>query len=341
MHLKFPSITSFKDVFASQTYRPDSACPLDYGMKIKLHGANVAVRLRPAEAPVAQSRNQDLCETDDPYGFHGWLQARSELWARAGRQDTTLTFYGEWAGPGVAKGDAVQQTGKKRFYIFALGLGEWPHHQNPDIATPRWMITCPLKIRAFLPEDILGDDVRILPWETGEPVVFDFTDPSGIAEQLAVLNRAVDQVAVCDPYIARTFGISHPGEGFVLVPVSSYEEQVSAAYFARTAFKAKTEKHRVRGTARAASVHEPLPATAADFIATFCTQARLTQALEEVCQGRADIRQTGAMITWMTGDVEKEGFAEISALCVPPERLKADIAEAVRSWFVPRAKAQM
>lgn len=337
MHLKFPSLTQFDNVYSGQTYH-GAPRALEYGAKIKLHGTNVGIRIETDGTVAVQSKNLDLSIEDDLNNCALWLEDKKPLWAQAAT-DETLVFYGEWAGPGIGKGDAIQKTGKKRFFIFALGFGEDVHHQDDSIRTSRWMITCPDKIRAFLPEGVEGDDVIVLPWENEDPIIFDFANEAQVNETLDMLNRSVEAVAKVDPYVSRTFDIQHPGEGFVLVPVSAFIEQVSVEYYARTAFKAKTEKHRVRKQGKPATVREPLPESAGELIETFITPARLEQALMEVCGGVADKRATGKMIIWIQDDLQKEAAAEIAALEVPFDRLKGDISKAVRDWFLPLTEA--
>lgn len=339
MHLRFPSITSFKDVYVSQTRHTEPRA-LTYGAKIKLHGTNIGVRVSPEGAVSTQGRNIAITAEDDHHNCHQELITPNlHLWKQAKHSDEPVVFYGEWAGPGIAKGDAIQQTDRKRFYIFAAGIGEAPHHQDETKMTAKWMITCPNAISALLPEGLTGDLIRVLPWENEESIIYDFTDKAQIEEQLEFLNRSVEMVAEIDPFVSRVFDIKHPGEGFVVAPVADAPGQLSVEAYSRQAFKAKTERHRVKKTPKPASVKEPLPTSAVEFIDAFCTEARLQQALQEVCGGEADIRKTGAMIAWMTKDIEKEGSDEIAALPVPFARIQGDISQAVRNWFLPLAEA--
>lgn len=331
-HLKFPSLEQFNSIYARETYG-EGRRSLFYRSKIKLHGTNIGVRVHPDSTVVGQSRKHNLTLEADLNEFARWLEPQKDAWAPAAAEEV-LTFFGEWAGPGVNKGDAVQRTDAKRFYIFALGVGITTHPQDDSILIPKWMITCPEAIAARLPEGLQGDRVRVLPYEDEEPLIFDFGDPRQIEETLEIINRSVDAVAEVDPYISRTFGLKHPGEGFVLVPHADAAGQLSTEEYSRCAFKAKTDKHRVRKQKRPASAKEPLPETALEFVQVFCTPARLKQALEEVCGGSPDIKMTGKMIGWMTADIQKEAAAEIAALPVPFNRLKGEIADATRAWFM-------
>lgn len=338
-HRSFPSILTFDKVKAWVDYQ-GNAPTLAYGKKIKLHGTNCAVRIEPDGSVSAQGRNEDFSSTHNPDGFLEFVEEKKISWSSLVVPVYPLTFYGEWAGPKIAKGTAIQRTGKKRFFIFALGIGETfdPHRENKPI--PEWMITDPETIQSYLDMGLGfdGDDIVVLPWE-GDLCQFDFSDETALGRTLEGLNTEIEAIAECDPYVARTFGVEYAGEGLVLVPVSRMAGELSTEYFSRVSFKAKTDKFRVKKQRKAATLKEPLPQTAFEFIETFCTEARLTQALDEVCRGTPDIRKTGDMVSWMTADIEKEGADEIVALDIPFDRLKGEIAAATRAWFIPLTKA--
>jgi hypothetical protein len=244
-----------------------------------------------------------------------------------------LTFYGEWAGPGVQKGDAIQQTDKKRFFIFAVGLGTAPHWQDSSKIVPHMMITDPDDIASLLPDTYDRDLIRVLPFENEEPLVFDFNDESQVKKTLDIVNRSVDALDEKDPYISRTFGISHPGEGFVLVPHATLENPISCEEYARRSFKSKTAKHRVRKQGKAASAREPLPQSAIDFVETFVTPQRVQQAANEVCKEHVDMTAMGKVLAWIMADVQKEAADELAQMDIPFNKLKSSIADATREHF--------
>jgi hypothetical protein len=337
MHLKFPSIEQFDGVFARETYTDDRRS-VAYRAKIKLHGTCASVIIDPEGNVSAQSRRKPLTLEADNDGFAAWLEGDKRLWARA-KGDDLITVYGEWAGPGIAKGDAIQRTDKPRFFIFAIGVGTAPDFNDKTRLTSKWMITDPDAIRTYLPEGIEGDEVRVLPYEDEEPIVFDFSDERQISQALKILNDSVEALDEQDPYVSRTFGIKHPGEGFVLVPQSSAPGELSLEDYARRSFKTKTAKHRVRKQKQAASPREPLPQTALDFLETFCTEARLEQAAQEICPGRPNIKMLGQIIAWMLKDIQKEAKAEIEALPVEFAKLKPMISGATRDWYQAQIRA--
>ncbi|MFZ3583185.1 hypothetical protein ACOI1H_13575 [Loktanella sp. DJP18] len=330
MHRKFPSIEQFPKIYARETYSTQRRA-IAYRPKIKLHGTNMAVRIHPSGHVALQCKTFDLTVEQDYEGFAGFMQPFADAWAHAASHDV-VTFYGEWAGPGIAKGCAIQRTGKRRFYIFAAGIGETI---GEGTLRPGFMVVDPEMIRLMIPKGVLGDDIRVLDWE-GPEITLDFADEVALKVALDDINARVDAVAICDPFVARTFGVKYPGEGYVYVPTASVFGHVPLEEYSRLTFKAKTAQHRVQKMAKAAPLHQPLPATAAAFVVDFCTQPRLEQALQEVCGGIADKRKIGALIQWMNADIAKEAADEITALAsagVPFDRLKGLIATASREWF--------
>jgi hypothetical protein len=331
--LLFPSLETFGKIYARETYH-DTRRSLTYRAKIKLHGANHSVCVHPDASVSLHSRRETLTAENDQFGFYKVMSQYNGLWSLAAICET-LTFYGEWAGPGVKKGDAIQRTDQKRFFIFAMGIGQEERRNDKSGLQPKWIITDPDVISAAIPSELLGDTVRVLPFEDEEPIfTFDFSDPDQVEKMLEEINASVDLVAEKDPYVSRTFGVDHAGEGFVMVLHSSAKGELSGEDYARTTWKAKTEKHRVKKQKKPAQAKEPLPQSALEFVETFVTEARLLQGLDEVADGSADRKLTGQFIAWITADIEKEAADEIAALPVPFARLKGEITTAARSWFL-------
>lgn len=302
--------------------------------KNKMHGTSCAIRIEPDGSVHAQSKTQDLTPQDDYKGFAAWLEPQKEIWSSL-RADKPITIYGEWAGPRIAKGTAIQRTDQIRFFVFLIGYGAVADPRREGTTIAEWVITCPKAITNMMPADIDQDRVRVLPYED-TLYEFDFASEYALGHTLKELNHKVDLLEARDPYVARTFGVEGPGEGYVLTPYADEFGQLSGNDFSRLAFKAKTEKHRVQKQKKPAAPREPLPNDAIEFLDTFVTEARLDQAIEEAADGKADRKATGAIIAWMTADIEKEGQPEIQALAIPFSRLKGDISKATREMFFNR-----
>ena len=333
MHIQFPSLEQYASVYARETYAERQE--RTYGAKIKLHGTNTSVCIFPNGQVECQSRKEVLTLDTDVHGFAATIGTIPE-WRNAATTKPIL-FYGEWAGPGVQKGDAVTRTDKLRYYIFAVGIGVMQHPQNADLTLPEWMITDPETIRGLLPF-AENDLIRVLDFEA--TYTFDYRSDPAVEEALERLNDAVDAIAVCDPYIQRTFGIEAPGEGLVLVPITTAIGQLDGASYGRRCFKAKTEKHRVRKQKKPAERVQETPESLTQFLSFYVTPQRLDQAITETQAQSLDKRHTPAVLAWMVNDVVKEAQADIAALTISDDMLKKAITASARTlWLETIAQA--
>lgn len=116
---------------------------------------------------VAQSRKRCLTDGVDNAGFAAWVR-QPDVASFFGRQREGTIVYGEWAGPGVQKGDAIGEVGRRVFCIFALADMESGEalcipgmsrsiELEPDVIRQR------LESAAGSP---LPKDVYILPWHS-------------------------------------------------------------------------------------------------------------------------------------------------------------------------------
>ena len=339
--VSFPSLELYADVEARMTYKGRTGGGV-WGAKIKLHGQNMSVVVERDGSVRVQSRHLPLT-APDPTGFFAFVDAARPAWsALAGlplppSMYYPLTFFGEWAGPGLQKGAAVCHIDRPRFFVFALGMGTMPHPQNPGKTIPASVVTDPQAIDDLLDEaGFAAPDVHVLPWV--DSYTFDFSDPTAVADELARLNRDVDALETRDPYVADTFGVEGPGEGYVLMPIARIGA-LDGATFGRMAFKAKTEPHRVRKQGKPATPKAPPPAGLPAFLDTYVTPARCEQGLMEACGGVADKARTGAFVAWMGADVVKESVADAQALGLTPEAVSRAVAPVARAWFLARCTA--
>lgn len=342
MHIPFFSISQFHNVFARQTWDGVERGTLTFGAKIKLHGANAGIRIDPNGTVTPQGRHNDLVAGDkgtDPYRFAEFVNDSAHIWAdMAGAEPVVV--YGEWAGAGVAKGDAIHLIETKRFYIAAIGFGEAPAFWTVNEPEDRQKIASaaftfdPDVIALMLPKGIDEDRVRVLPYE--DTFTFNFADEAQVAAELERLNATVDAIAVRDPFVHRSFGVDKGGEGLVLTPLGGTpwgQEPIG-----RTAFKAKVEKHRVQKQPAPAVARDPLPADVAAFVDTYCTEPRMAQAIVEICADTPDIRQMNAVMGWLIADIFKEGREAFDALGVEEKIVDAHIRAVARPVLVALLK---
>lgn len=320
---KFPSIENFvglhhevkKNIFVND--RP----VINYRGKIKLHGTNAGVNMHKTVAGdkaanyagelsiTPQKRTSYISPLDDNAGFAKWVQVNykffTNVFDRLDSPDADVTVFGEWAGKGIQKSDAVSKIEEKNFFIFAIRVDD------------KW-ITDPRDLFFYTGISGIVNDrqINVLPWSTEELKV-DFSssiDVQKFVDHVNVLTEPLNQI---DPYIKERFGIEDHGEGFVFYPIIDSTPYMTDKQF-DFVFKAKVEAHSMSGNKnKSAEVDPILHDNAAKFAADFVTDARLKQALSEVYPGRdmsdATRKDTGPILAWVCRDVLKESVATLEA----------------------------
>lgn len=282
---KYPSVESFSH-FVKNARR--------YGMternfiaKIKLHGTNAAI-VRDEGGLYAQSRSRIIKVGDDNFGFAGFVDTLNPS-----DFPMNCAVYGEWAGPGVQKSDAVSNIAKKMFFVFAI----------QDLSTGE-VCSDPEVISEMVPN---VDGIEVLPiMKEFELNLFDDKDVGAKAQELSDLAESIGKE---DPYIKAMWDISGPGEGFVLSPRRASREDYS-----KMICKVKCEAHRVKKTKAAATAKVEIPANVLAFCDAFITDARIQQAASEACDGEFDFKRIGDFARWFGNDVKKESADELAGM---------------------------
>jgi hypothetical protein len=125
---------------------------VSYRAKVKLHGTNAGIQVHPDGTVFAQSRTTILSETNDNAGFAKWVKSQEDKWKAC----QGYVVFGEWCGPGIQKGVAVNQIPKKSFAVFAA---------RPIDPYDKSLIVEPIVL-----DKLVGSipDVYILPWYGNE-----------------------------------------------------------------------------------------------------------------------------------------------------------------------------
>lgn len=323
---KFTSIESFAHVFRGQEFY-DNKAVVHYGAKIKLHGTNGAVRVDKYGVH-AQSRSRDITPDADNAGFAAWVMSNESLWLHTSHADApTITFFGEWAGKGIQKGDAVTKLDQKYFFIFAVQIGDS-------------MITTPADIEELIPD---LDDVIVLPWDTVFETVVDFNKPEECQAFADLLNEQVDHIGEQDPFIYGIFGVEGPGEGWVVSPICNPGEDpleggLDVYWYNVLAFKVKTEAHMVQKTKKAASKDIEVPEGVFEFVQMFVTEARCVQAVTEGCGGAVLPEGTGNFLKWIGQDIKKESEVELADAGLEWKDVSKYVTKAARAWYLAKAQ---
>jgi hypothetical protein len=280
---------------------------------VKLHGTNAAVRITDDGTVVAQSRNRDITVEDDNCGFAAWVSEREDTFKN---YPSGMTIFGEWAGKGIQKVDAVTQVDRK-FHIFAI-------HKDDKI------FYSPAAIYHTLRSD-LPSDTEVIPVSYILP--FDFSDEGQVKSSLDIVNNIVESIGKVDPYIKDRFGVEGPGEGLVLAPATEDRDTWS-----RFAFKAKCENHQVKKSSKGAASFSETPENANAFVEMFVTNARCEQALWEACDNTAEKSKIPDFLRWVGGDVKKESACELEEMGLEWKKVSGLVNKAAAKWFIQKCE---
>lgn len=330
---KFTSIESFAHVYRGQEYF-DKKAVVHYGAKIKLHGTNAAVRVTPDGYAFAQSRSRDISVEDDNAGFAAFVSDTHDAWGfpPAAADDFNpsdeIIYYGEWAGKGIQKNDAVCQLDQKYFFVFAV------YFVNADT-----YVVDPDMIEKMIPD---LDQVLVLPWDICWTAPVDFNNAEACTKFANGLANSVADIGERDPFIYGVFGVDGPGEGWVVTPLCNPQMDprktgtVDAYWYERLTFKVKTEAHAVK-KGPSASKEFVVPEGVPEFVTMFVTNARCEQGLSEV-GGVADLSLTGEFLKWIGQDVKKESVEELSDAGLDWKDVTKHVNLSARDWWVEKCK---
>lgn len=301
---------------------------VQYKCKVKLHGTNAAVQILANGNVVCQSRESILSPEKDNAGFARWVKEYEPNWRNVkGPNGEPVILYGEWIGPGIQKGVAVNQIPKKSFAVFAARPLLEDGTPEPDIL---WVEP------SILEEIMVGvPDTYVLPWYDDKSVSVDWrkTDEE-ISQAIAPINDWVAAIEANDPWVEATFNVKGTGEGLVFYPVSL--PHVGFESFVNLCFKAKGEKHKNIKTAAPAQVNPETAASVGAFVELVLTPARLEQGATAV--GGFDLKLTGKFVNWCTTDVQKETTDELEASGLDWKQVQKPLTDKARSWYIEQAK---
>jgi len=325
MFTKFPSIESLAHVIRGQN-RFEKPAEVRFGAKIELHGTNAAVRIEEDGTVHAQSRSRDITPTQDNSGFAAWLEPFKDDWANADLPVGTVTFFGEWAGKGIQKGDAVCGLNQKYFFIFAVQVDDE-------------MFTCPDLIGQMIPD---LDDVLVLPWDMVWENPIHFGDDDELRLLGGELSQAVEKIGERDPFIYGIFDVDGPGKGLVVSPITDLDGDdatlgMDRDLYSTLTFKVKTEAHSVKKGPSAPTQVE-VPESVHAFVEMFVTEARCQQAVSEGCDGVAEPRRTGDFLKWIGQDIKKESAVELEESGLEWKDVSKHVTTTARKWWLSKCE---
>lgn len=312
---KWTNINKFSDV--RKLALRNGVNEVTLGSKVKLHGSNAGVRLTD-NGLVPQKRSGDA--GDGHFGFKAWVESipykvPSVNWSG-------VIFYGEWAGKGIQKSDAVSSC-EKAFYIFSV------YDPVEDVT-----IVEPAAIKLLWNNLVVyTDDVHIIPWFE-EDIKLNFLDEVQSTEVISKIVDQVDEIGKCDPYIKSLHGVEGEGEGLVVYMTDGCPEEHRTDYM----FKVKTESHSVNSSKNRKTSIPIKPEGMEDFIATFVTDARMEQMVfDNVIE--YSMKNTGAFIKAVMTDIYKESVHEVEAADFEWKDAPKYLTPVVKKWWFDKCNS--
>lgn len=298
--------------------------PTPYKSKVKLHGTNAAIQVNVDGDIVVQSRSGIITSKNDNVGFAKWVEDNKSAWLNIPLKEPVI-FFGEWFGPGVQTGVACSDIKTKSFAIFAAMLlsDKYKEDDNTFIIDPKALEECVGKI----------DNVYVLPYYSEIEIDWSASDEE-LQNKVDEINKQVQEVEKCDPWVKETFGVEGVGEGLVFSPDLPYYSN-----YKNFVFKAKGSEHRVIKAKAAAQVNPNVSANVEAFVAMFCTEARLQQGAKAVSNGEMfNNRFIGPFVKWMSEDIKKESKHELEVSNLKWEQVSKQVETKSRTWYIEQVK---
>lgn len=317
---KWKSIEKFSDAFIlANKY---GVAEVEYRGKIKLHGTNAGIQFIKGQM-YPQKRSDFISVANDNAGFAVFTSSLVQENPADG-----LILYGEWAGPGVQKGDAISSTDRKAFFVFSA----YDIEQDILEVEPEHLEEI---VKEIFGENYEDQSIYVLPWNTA-PMKTNFQKQEECQTFIDTVMKEIDEViAKTDPYVKEKFGVEGPGEGMVIYATAGkflngniLEPEHLTSYM----FKAKTEAHVVQKTKNRNHVAPEKPEGIEDFISTFFTEARFRQMLQEI-GGHASKEKTGEFMKAVMSDVHKESKNEIELANFEWKDVPKYAVPVVKAWW--------
>jgi hypothetical protein len=322
-------IESFHNIRKYATTHPEilnDSSVVFYMPKVKLHGTNAGIQIHSDGNVVAQSRTAELINGADNAGFAKWVDSNKEKWAAIFTNfNKEYIIFGEWIGPGIQKGVAINNIPQKAFVVFAA--------RHLDLEDDSLIIE-PNELQNLV-KDI--PDTYVLPWHNHLLKINWADSAEALGERTSIINTWVTEVENNDPWAENTFGIKGTGEGLVFYPVS--ENHLGVKNFTNLVFKAKGDKHKNIKTAAPAQVDPEVAASIQQFVDMVLTNARLEQGVTNVTPDDiCDIKFLGKFLAWIITDVKKETQDELIASQLTWEQVNKYVIEVARNWYINKTK---
>lgn len=282
--------------------------PVLFRGTVKLHGSNSGVACLNGSIQ-AQSRNRIISAEDDNMGFGAFVQEKSQAIAsierdlRAQHQidpAQKLVLYGEWIGPGIQNGMAINKLPEKQWVIFAVKAIS---DEGEDDEGGSYLDIVP-RLHDLYAEERIHSVYDALTYE----LEVDFSSQQSKEAAAEYFESITQKVEDSCPW-GKRFGIDGMGEGVVWIPVG--EHWGDSELF----WKSKGPKHKqVKRAKRNLPPLDPevVKSTTA-FLEFAVTENRLKQGVDYLREmgHPLESRSIPHYIKWVGQDVKRECSLEL------------------------------
>lgn len=305
--LKFTHIKAIYNVVKHLRVSEERPLPtVQYRGTVKLHGTHAAVECSASELR-PMSRERYISIQSDNAGFAVFcsghrqqasiraIEARLRILSKA-NVDDVITIYGEWCGPGIQKGVALNSLKERQFVIFAATKSQKSFEQFEYI-----------EIWPFKNEFADTSIYSIFDAPTWL-ISINFDDELAYEQALNKVEKITLEVEAQCPY-ATIFGVTGIGEGIVWTPINEY--------FGRSDlfWKSKGPKHReVKSKGSKPLMQAEQLASVEAFVEYALTEVRLMKGIDHVkALGKPiEMESTGIFLKWLADDIIRECADELA-----------------------------
>lgn len=318
-HIKFPKIPRLYNLVKEVQYYADKneqEYPvLNFLGTTKLHGTNAAIIRDTNGRFVYQSRNKIITPVRDNAGFAQWCsEIDSEVWHEMfdvieislgiQHQSTNVRIFGEFVGPRINSGVAVNKLSKS-FFIFGA---------YTDVLG--WVDTT--IFNKFESEE---DSIYNIHHFKGWKITVDFNNPQEAQERIQELT---DVVGVQCP-VSKDLGITGAGEGIVWQCIDDGHSNIM--------FKSISEIYaEVKSTPKDKEIKDKTPFEV--HINACITEARLNKVIVRMSENDVELipQNTRVAMTYMAEDIWEEEFMTLEELGGNLEDVKSKVGKVGRMY---------
>lgn len=297
----------------------------------KLHGTNSGI-VCTNDSLTPQSRNRTLSLDGDNNGFAAFVNGEKQKEAiriieQQIRNDhsidpsNNLVLYGEWIGPGIQTGMAINQLPSKQWVLFAIRTGNADDYQYID-AVP--------KLNKQYEEAQIHSIYDVDSWSLSVDFRTQKSREEAVKETEALAQAVEDQC----PW-GKYFGIEGMGEGIVWTPLGGHWGNDDLF------FKTKGEKHKIvkRAKRNKPATDPEVVASVNEFLEFAVTENRLKQGIEYLNEMNhpIEMQSTSHFLRWVVQDIQRECALELQDSGLDWKQVSKAISKKALEYFKSQA----